>query len=131
MASLKQNQYKEIANSLNAQRHELLRQINEHVHDMEGERGLDLGPRLDDKGDVSVAELILDLNLESLDYETEQLQAVKDAELRLKYGVYGLCIDCDCEITLSRLEVQPTASRCLECQELYESTHTTRSFAHY
>lgn len=131
MAQLSQSQYQEIAQNLQAQRRKLLEQISEHIHDAENQKGLDLGARLNDEGDLSVADLILDLNLENLDREAEQLQAVKDAELRLQHHEYGLCIDCDSEIKPERLQVQPTASRCLECQELYERTYATRALGHY
>lgn len=131
MATLSQSEYKEIADTLHAQRHQLLEQISEHIHDAENQEGLDLASRVNDEGELSVADLILDLNLENLDRESEQLQAVKDAELRLANHTYGLCVDCDEEIKLARLKVQPTASRCLQCQELRERTHATRAQGHY
>lgn len=131
MTSLTQSDYKEIAENLQAQRHELLKQISEHIHDAEDQQGLDLGARMTDQGDLSVADLILDLNLENLDRDSEQLQAVKEAELRLQNHTYGLCVDCDLEIKPARLKVQPTASRCLQCQELYERTHATTAMGHY
>lgn len=131
MASLSQSQQKEIADNLHAQGLELLEHISEHIHNAEDQQGLDLGARLNDEGDLSVADLILDLNLENLDRETEQLYAIREAELRLKRGTYGRCIDCEFDIKPARLKAQPTASRCLQCQELYERTHATRAQGHY
>lgn len=131
MTALTKSEYKEIADMLHAQRHKLLEQINEHIQDAENQEGLDLGARVYDEGDLSVADLILDMNLENLDRETEQLRAVNEAELRLQNHTYGLCVDCDSEIKPARLKVQPTASRCIQCQELYERTHATRAQGHY
>lgn len=131
MARLTQSQKNEIADTLHAQSIELLKQISEHVHGAEDQQGLDLGARLNDEGDLSVADLILDLNLENLDRETEQLHAIRDAELRLRRGTYGRCIDCEADIQPARLKAQPAASRCLQCQQLYERTHATRAQGHY
>jgi DnaK suppressor protein len=35
-------------------------------------------------------------------------------------GSYGICVDCDEEISLKRLETIPWAARCVRCQELVE-----------
>ena len=42
---------------------------------------------------------------------------------RINEGSYGLCESCGQEIPAARLQAEPTALRCVHCQELYEKTH--------
>jgi DnaK suppressor protein len=63
---------------------------------------------------------------EELERDVGELRDVMDAKARLAQGSYGLCIDCGIDIPLARLEVQPAAARCLQCQERYEQTTPTR-----
>jgi len=52
--------------------------------------------------------------------ESEMLQGVSDAILRIKDGSYGQCIDCEQDIPVKRLEVFPAAKRCVECKSKFE-----------
>ena len=52
--------------------------------------------------------------------ESQLLQAVSEALLRIKEGSYGKCIDCDQDIPVKRLEVFPSAKRCVECKSRFE-----------
>ncbi len=52
--------------------------------------------------------------------ESEMLQGVSDAILRIKDGSYGQCIDCELDIPVKRLEVFPAAKRCVECKSKFE-----------
>ena len=42
---------------------------------------------------------------------------------RINEGSYGFCESCGQEIPAARLQAEPTALRCVHCQELYEKTH--------
>lgn len=130
MSHLTPNQYRELADKLHAQRYSLYEQVKEHVRESEDDRAIDLRSQLNDEGDLSVADLSRDMKLEQIDREIEQLREVDAAELRMEKGTYGYCVECDREIKPARLQVQPTASRCLECQQLYERTHQTRAQGH-
>ena len=46
---------------------------------------------------------------------TTEIQAIKNALLRLEEGEYGYCEDCGEEIPAKRLELNPTAVRCVSC----------------
>lgn len=50
-----------------------------------------------------------------------ELEAIDDALMRLKTPGYGRCIDCGAAIAFDRLQHQPQALRCLDCQALAES----------
>ena len=45
------------------------------------------------------------------------LQMVNEALERLKNGSYGLCVSCQGEVQVKRLEAVPWARHCFECQE--------------
>ena len=45
------------------------------------------------------------------------LQLVNEALERLKNGSYGLCVACQKEVQIKRLEAVPWARHCIECQE--------------
>jgi DnaK suppressor protein len=45
------------------------------------------------------------------------LQLVNEALERLRGGTYGLCVSCQGEVQVKRLEAVPWARHCIECQE--------------
>lgn len=55
--------------------------------------------------------------------DVEELRAIEAARERMDAGSYGECIECGEDIPVERLKVQPSASRCVPCQERYEITH--------
>jgi RNA polymerase-binding protein DksA len=78
-----------------------------------------------DEGDDSFSDLIVDLNFADIDRDAQELRRIDGAMLRLKDGTYGNCVDCGTTIPAPRLEAEPTALRCVSCQELYEKTHAS------
>jgi DnaK suppressor protein len=54
------------------------------------------------------------------DRDALELRDIADARERMDRGTYGVCIDCDAEIPLARLRVQPAAARCMACQQRFE-----------
>lgn len=124
--ALTESQLNNIAGQLESQRRELLEQIRQQIRESGQAERLDRYTQLKDPGDYSVADLMGDLELDQIDRETEQLRDIEDAELRIQKGTYGECQDCGIEIKKERLFAQPTASRCTQCQEIYERTHANR-----
>jgi len=55
--------------------------------------------------------------LESARRRERQLISVDQALERLDQQIYGLCVDCDEDINVRRLEINPTAIRCIKCAE--------------
>jgi DnaK suppressor protein len=47
-----------------------------------------------------------------------ELQQIEHAYARLQHGVYGQCEHCGHPIPPRRLEILPSASRCVRCQEI-------------
>ncbi len=52
--------------------------------------------------------------------DIEEMTEVNEALKSIIDGTYGICVDCGQEIPEERLEVKPTAIRCVKCQEKYE-----------
>ncbi len=48
------------------------------------------------------------------------LSEIEDAKRRLADGSYGICVDCEEQISAKRLANIPTANRCIVCQEKNE-----------
>jgi DnaK suppressor protein len=80
-----------------------------------------------DAEDDSFSNLIVDLNLAEIDRDADELRRIDTALARLSEGSYGVCEDCGQRIPEARLEAEPTALRCIRCQELYEKTHAVGS----
>ena len=78
-----------------------------------------------DTEDDSFSNLIVDLNLAEVDRDADELRRIDTALARLSEGNYGLCEDCGQAIPPARLEAEPTALRCVQCQEKYERTYAT------
>lgn len=47
---------------------------------------------------------------------TLQLQRVRGARQRLQSSAYGLCLDCEAPLDFRRLNADPCATLCLDCQ---------------
>lgn len=45
------------------------------------------------------------------------LKKVEEAKQKIEDGTYGICEECDCEISQKRLLARPTAKFCINCQE--------------
>ncbi len=55
------------------------------------------------------------------DHLLAELQTIDDALMRLKTPGYGRCVDCAAVIPFDRLQSQPQALRCIECQTTAEA----------
>ena len=80
-----------------------------------------------DAGDESVARMMTDLGIQETERDIEELSAIDGALKRIGDGSYGYCDNCGGEIEFRRLEVQPTAIRCVPCQSQFEKTHAHKS----
>lgn len=80
-----------------------------------------------DAGDESVLRMMTDLHLQEAGRDVEELQAIDAAFRRMEAGEYGQCEECGNEIGHPRLQAQPTATRCVECQAQHEKTHAHKS----
>ena len=80
-----------------------------------------------DAGDESVVRMITDMHLQEAGRDMEELNDIDAALRRMDAADYGDCDECGNEIGYPRLEVQPTALRCVECQAQHEKTYASKS----
>ncbi len=125
-AELSENQLNEFKHELNTRYLALREEIRQELLASDEERYIELAGLVHDLEEESVADLLVDVNLASIDRHIHELQAVDAALLRMSTGEYGVCIDCGCPIAYARLKANPTSSRCYECQVRYEQTHMPR-----
>jgi RNA polymerase-binding transcription factor DksA len=76
-----------------------------------------------DRGDESVADLLVDVGQAELNRDLAELRDLEVARMRIEGGSYGTCTDCGAEIPLERLHANPAAIRCMACQIRFEKTH--------
>lgn len=100
------------------QRYRLLWQdVQREIEKQRGEQFPDLvdggGTDLED---LSVADLIVDLDIAEIDRDVGEMRAIQDAIGRIRAGTYGICGECGEPIAPDRLEAAPEARLCFECQ---------------
>lgn len=126
--SLPVDQLDEIRARLAERRRKLLDDVRETLENTENQEYVEIiGRAPTDSGDASVSDELADLNLTMLDRHVAELRDIEGAEARMRDSTYGDCEDCGGEIGFERLLAQPTAIRCVLCQDQYEKTHATQS----
>lgn len=73
-----------------------------------------------DPVDLAVRNYSKNVMLAVSENESRQLALIDEAIRRVDDGEYGLCQNCEKEITAKRLAAIPWARYCLNCQELVE-----------
>lgn len=84
---------------------------------------LEIATEFRDPGDSSFATLSVDVSNAEVARDLAEMRQIEAAFGRMDEGSYGECADCGTDIPYERLEVQPTAERCIPCQDIYEKTH--------
>lgn len=59
-----------------------------------------------------------ELAIRTLDRESNLLRQVKAALQRMDHGTYGVCMHCEEDINVKRLNAVPWAPYCITCQEM-------------
>jgi DnaK suppressor protein len=59
-----------------------------------------------------------ELAIRQLESNFSRIQSVKLALERIEDGTYGICMECEQEISPKRLKAVPWASCCVHCQEI-------------
>ena len=103
----------------------LRREISAELLHFDEERYGDLAGRVHDTGEEALADLLVDIELASVDRHVQEIRDIDVALMRIAEGSYGKCCDCQEPIVIERLAAYPTARRCIACQETHD-----RTFAH-
>lgn len=71
-------------------------------------------------GDDVIAEVLEDDAVAQYLHEHAEWQDLQAAQARFDLGLSDVCVDCEEQIPFARLQVEPTAIRCIDCQNMIE-----------
>jgi DnaK suppressor protein len=69
-----------------------------------------------------------EMAVQNLDRESAMVRRLRSAIGRLHDGSYGVCLQCDEDISAKRLAAIPWAELCIECQERADRSAGARNF---
>lgn len=121
MASLTPSEIARFRDRLRARDLELRRAIHAALMDNEDKTYAEVAGRVLDAAEQSVTDLLADDRILAIEKEVAEQADVIAALARIADGTYGTCVDCDDDIGVKRLEVYPTAKRCIRCQTAHET----------
>ena len=78
--------------------------------------------QVQDVGDQALTSVMESLKSSFHDTKLEEYNRIIKALDMIKEGTYGICVDCGMPILEKRLKSFPNATRCLACQEAYETS---------
>ncbi len=107
---------------LEARRAKLRDEVRTQLEGSSDERVVGLRNRIKESGDEwGVADGLAELDIAEVRHTLRELAEVEAALARIRDGSYGECADCGEPIAPARLAVYPTATRCVACQQAYET----------
>ena len=113
----------ELAYALTTRRNELLDEVRRDLERTREEPYAKFAGATPDAGDQAVADLLADLGEAETTRDLGELRALEAALKRVSDGAYGVCVDCGEDIPYERLRAQPSAERCVACQQRHEKTY--------
>lgn len=120
MQPLTKDDLDRFAAALAGRKQQLGEEIRRVLARTQNERYADILAGGGDAGDSSVADLLSDVAFAEVARDAAEVRDISAAEARIAAGTYGTCIDCGLPIDKRRLEVYPTAKRCIADQERRE-----------
>lgn len=113
----------EIERLLRSRERVLRDEIRAQLLDSDEQHYIDLAGMVTDVADSAVADMLTDVDIAEMDRDVAELREVEAALARLGADKYGVCADCGGDIEYERLAVQPTATRCIDCQGKREKVY--------
>lgn len=120
---LSKYQIRDFKKTLDDRFFDLLEEIRLELLKTEDHTYIALAGRVNDTGEASVADLLVDIQLADIDRHTQEIRDIDAALLRMATGNYGVCDNCQTSIAIERLQAYPTAKRCHRCQVKHEHTY--------
>lgn len=121
--TLDHSQLEELRTILKSRARQLREEIRQTLRKSDDEQYTMIADQVRDLEDDSFADLMVDVNLAEIDRDLQELRLIDAAFLRMSDGTYGLCDSCDTAIEIERLRATPFASRCFDCQSVFERNH--------
>src|SRR5277367_6683880 len=94
--------------------------LERHLKEASSNKGLSDSIRIHqvaDPVDMTQEAAERDVAVQLLDRESVLARRIRWALDRIQDGSYGICLQCEEEITPKRLKAMPWAERCIACQE--------------
>lgn len=122
--NLSQSQLSKIRKSLDKSYQSLLEEVRDALEKTENQQYVELINRgAADSGDEAIGDMLADINLAIIDRHIKEIRDIEATKERIKEGSFGVCVDCGEVIGFERLQVFPTAKRCIACQRQREKTY--------
>jgi DnaK suppressor protein len=118
--AIQRSEFSHFMRKLQARAAALRTEIRETLLRADNEQYVQLAGQVHDAGDESLADLLVDVNLSEVSRDVEEIRDIEAALRRIATGAYGVCMACKEPIDRERLEVYPTAKRCLKCQQAHD-----------
>jgi RNA polymerase-binding protein DksA len=115
------SQRDELATRLAARRQTLRAEVQRELANSDDPRIAGFKNELAATEDWVLADILTDLDVATVSRDIAELTEVEAALARIADGSYGTCSDCGEAIGWPRLNAQPTAERCIACQEKLEA----------
>jgi DnaK suppressor protein len=120
-ANLTEAQRKTLAKQLDDRRRQLRAELQTRLNTQDNPALLGLQNRMQETDDWAVADLETALDVAEISRDVAELREVETALVRMEDGTYGACLECGQPIPYARLAANPSASRCIACQEKLEA----------
>jgi len=120
MTPLSDRQRDELQERLAKRREALRAEIQRELANSDDPRVTGFMNQLVATEDWVLADILTDLDIATVTRDVGELAEVDGALARIAEGGYGTCSDCGEPIGWPRLNAQPTAERCIACQQKLE-----------
>ena len=120
-------QRRTLATQLEARRRLLRAELQAKLNTQDNPALLGLQNRIQESEDWAVADLETALDVAEVSRDAAELRDVEAALARMNDGTYGACVECGEAIPYARLEANPSAARCIACQEKLEAAAMRRT----
>jgi RNA polymerase-binding transcription factor len=120
MTELSDSQRDELDQRLASRRQTLRAEVQRELANSDDPRVVGFMNQLAATEDWVLADILADLDIATVTRDVAELSDVEAALAHIADGTYGTCVDCGEPIGWPRLNAQPTAQRCITCQERLE-----------
>ena len=117
---LSQREVRDIVHRLDLRQQALQASIAEERRRIDTEALSQLTAEVGDQVDQAFVMTSVEMERGLIDRYNRELQQIAAVRERLASGVFGMCVDCGEPIGAARLQAQPTAVRCTDCQWRHE-----------
>jgi len=127
MANLTKEQLTTLKKELQHRYLELQDEVRSELGRSSDHRHISLASTLNDVGDNSVVDMLMDLGATIIDRQVHEMRNIEVSLKNLAEDNFGDCIDCKEEIGFDRLKASPGTQRCINCQNRYEKIYAQES----